>query len=94
MKNDKKCILCKVEGCDIPDGNGCAHRQIGRLMKQDTELRLINADRIAALVKELDRVLELVEDNNAPWWMDEPDSGGFDVDAIRAALAKAKGGGS
>lgn len=42
------------------------------------------------LLAALQAVLKTIEVSEH-WWMDAPDRGGFDVDVIRAAIAKATG---
>ena len=41
------------------------------------------------LVAELQKVLAVLDGDEAEWWMDVQSSGGFDRDGILAALAKA-----
>lgn len=49
-------------------------------------------DLVAQLVGALQDCLDRIEKSEF-WWMDCPDRGGFDADAIRAALSAAKDGG-
>ena len=54
--------------------------------------RAANARLIAAapeLLEQLQDVLARIE-KSEEWWMDCPDRGGFDADAIRSAIAKAE----
>lgn len=60
-------------------------------LKQDE--RSANARLIAAapeLLEQLADVLKRIEETDH-WWMDCPDRGGFDAEAIRAIIAKATG---
>ncbi len=41
------------------------------------------------LLEVLQYVLEIIKDDDQPWWINCPDSNGFDVDKIEAAIAKA-----
>lgn len=55
--------------------------------------RAANAHLIAAapeLLEQLQDVLARIE-KSEEWWMDCPDRGGFDANAIRSAIAKATG---
>ncbi len=60
----------------------------------DTEgLDKANARLIATapdLLRELEDVKARIEESEE-WWIDDPDLGGFDLEAIDAAIAKAKG---
>lgn len=49
-------------------------------------------DLVQKLVGALDDCLDRIEKSEF-WWMDCPDRGGFDAEAIRAALSEAKAGG-
>lgn len=61
---------------------------VARCHSGGADARLIAA--APELLEQLQDVLARIEKSEA-WWMDCPDRGGFDVDAIRSTIAKATG---
>lgn len=67
----------------------CCVGIVNQQMPQDTA----NARLIAAapdLLDELQKVVEVIKHDDAPWWIGCPDKGGFDVESIEALIAKAE----
>lgn len=77
------------------DGRKCLDTRAYRdatpleIEQRDEIMRLesVNADLLAAL----DNVLKQMDHDDAPWWIDSPDRGGFDREEIEAAIRQAKG---
>lgn len=65
----------------------CSCDRIGRCSNEH------NACLIAAAPELLDQLQDVLSriEQSEEWWMDCPDRGGFDAEAIRAAIAKATG---
>ncbi len=56
------------------------------------EQMMANARLIAAsptMIEELKKIVAVIKEYDSPWWMDDPNRGGFDLETIEAAIAKA-----
>lgn len=71
--------VCAVGPTEADDGYGPTQAANARLIAAAPDL-----------LEALQAVLSRIE-KSEEWWMDCPDRGGFDAEAIRAAIAKATG---